>query len=68
MSLWNNSRAIKVCEFEKQFLLSFTCSNKNMKATVIHAPGKVSCDMVDYPRIKNSNDVILKLGSMLKCS
>ncbi len=38
-----------------------------MKAAVIHAPGKVSCDTVDDPIIKDSRDIILKVTATAIC-
>lgn len=38
-----------------------------MKAAVIHAPGKVTCDTVDDPIIKNDTDVILKVTATAIC-
>ena len=31
-----------------------------MKAAVIHGPGKVTCDNVDDPGLKDDRDIILK--------
>ncbi|HZY82456.1 MAG TPA: zinc-dependent alcohol dehydrogenase [Cyclobacteriaceae bacterium] len=38
-----------------------------MKAAVIHAPKKVTCDQVDDPKIKESSDVILKVTATAIC-
>jgi threonine dehydrogenase-like Zn-dependent dehydrogenase len=38
-----------------------------MKAAVIHAPGKVTCDNVDDPVIKDDRDVILKVTATAIC-
>jgi threonine dehydrogenase-like Zn-dependent dehydrogenase len=38
-----------------------------MKAAVIHAPGKVSCDTVEDPVIKNERDIILKITATAIC-
>jgi len=38
-----------------------------MKAAVIHAPGKVSYDTVDDPRLKSDDDVILKVTATAIC-
>lgn len=38
-----------------------------MKAAVIHAPGKITCDTIDDPIIKNSDDIILKVTSTAIC-
>lgn len=38
-----------------------------MKAAVIHAPGKVSCDKVDDPRIEKESDIILKVTATAIC-
>ncbi len=38
-----------------------------MKAAVIHGPGKVTCDNVDDPKIKNSTDIILKVTATAIC-
>jgi threonine dehydrogenase-like Zn-dependent dehydrogenase len=38
-----------------------------MKAAVIHGPGKVTCDNVDDPVIKDDRDVILKVTATAIC-
>jgi threonine dehydrogenase-like Zn-dependent dehydrogenase len=38
-----------------------------MKAAVIHGPGKITCDTIDDPIIKNSDDIILKVTSTAIC-
>jgi len=38
-----------------------------MKAAVFHAPGKITCDTIDDPIIKESNDIILKVTSTAIC-
>jgi len=38
-----------------------------MKASVIHGPGKVTCDTVDDPVIKESRDIILKVTATAIC-
>ena len=38
-----------------------------MKAAVIHAPGKVTCDNVADPRIMNDRDIILKVTATAIC-
>lgn len=38
-----------------------------MKAAVIHGPGKVTCDNVDDPEIKNDSDIILKVTATAIC-
>lgn len=38
-----------------------------MKAAVFHAPGKITCDIVDDPIIKDPNDIILKVTSTAIC-
>lgn len=38
-----------------------------MKAAVIHGPGKVTCDKVDDPVIKDDRDVILKVTATAIC-
>jgi threonine dehydrogenase-like Zn-dependent dehydrogenase len=38
-----------------------------MKAAVIHGPGKVSCDNVDDPVLKDDRDVILKVTATAIC-
>jgi threonine dehydrogenase-like Zn-dependent dehydrogenase len=38
-----------------------------MKAAVIHAPGKVTCDNVDDPGIKDDRDIILKVTATAIC-
>jgi threonine dehydrogenase-like Zn-dependent dehydrogenase len=38
-----------------------------MKAAVIHGPGKVTCDTVDDPIIKDQTDVILKVTATAIC-
>ncbi|HEY8893937.1 MAG TPA: zinc-dependent alcohol dehydrogenase [Niastella sp.] len=38
-----------------------------MKAAVIHAPGKVTCDNVDDPVLKDDRDVILKVTATAIC-
>src|SRR6476620_7474646 len=38
-----------------------------MKAAVIHAPGKVSYDTVDDPRLKADDDIILKVTATAIC-
>lgn len=38
-----------------------------MKAAVIHAPGKITCDNTEDPKIKNTTDVILRVTSTAIC-
>ncbi len=38
-----------------------------MKAAVIHGPGKVTCDTVDDPQIKDQRDIILKVTATAIC-
>ncbi len=38
-----------------------------MKAAVIHGPGKVTCDNVNDPVIKESSDIILKVTATAIC-
>jgi threonine dehydrogenase-like Zn-dependent dehydrogenase len=38
-----------------------------MKAAVIHAPGKVTCDTVDDPILKDDRDIILKVTATAIC-
>jgi threonine dehydrogenase-like Zn-dependent dehydrogenase len=38
-----------------------------MKAAVIHGPGKVSCDNVDDPVIKDDRDILLKVTATAIC-
>ncbi len=38
-----------------------------MKAAVIHAPGKVTCDTVDDPKLKDARDIILKVTATAIC-
>jgi threonine dehydrogenase-like Zn-dependent dehydrogenase len=38
-----------------------------MKAAVIHGPGKVTCDNVDDPVLKNDRDIILKVTATAIC-
>ncbi|WP_028788994.1 zinc-dependent alcohol dehydrogenase [Terrimonas ferruginea] len=38
-----------------------------MKAAVIHAPGKISCDTVDDPVLKDSTDILLKVTATAIC-
>jgi len=38
-----------------------------MKAAVIHAPGKITCDTVDDPTIKDERDIILKVTATAIC-
>ena len=38
-----------------------------MKAAVIHGPGKVTCDTVDDPTIKEDRDIILKVTATAIC-
>ncbi len=38
-----------------------------MKAAVIHAPGKISCDNVDDPKLEGPRDMILKVTSTAIC-
>lgn len=38
-----------------------------MKASVIHGPGKVTCDTVDDPIIKEQRDIILKVTATAIC-
>ena len=38
-----------------------------MKAAVIHGPGKVTCDNVDDPAIKDPRDIILKVTATAIC-
>lgn len=38
-----------------------------MKAAVFHAPGKITCDTIEDPTIKDENDIILKVTSTAIC-
>lgn len=38
-----------------------------MKAAVIHGPGSITCDTVEDPRIKDAQDIILKVTSTAIC-
>lgn len=38
-----------------------------MKAAVFHAPGKITCDTIDDPRIEDQNDIILRVTSTAIC-
>ena len=38
-----------------------------MKAAVFHAPGKITCDTIDDPKIEDQNDIILKVTSTAIC-
>lgn len=38
-----------------------------MKAAVIHAPGKVTCDQTEDPSIKDPGDIILKVTATAIC-
>jgi threonine dehydrogenase-like Zn-dependent dehydrogenase len=38
-----------------------------MKAAVIHGPGKVTCDTVDDPKLKDKSDIILKVTATAIC-
>lgn len=38
-----------------------------MKAAVIHAPGKITCDNIDDPIIEKGDDIILKVTSTAIC-
>ena len=38
-----------------------------MKAARIHAPGKITCDTVDDPQIKDERDIILKVTATAIC-
>ena len=38
-----------------------------MKAAVIHSPGKVTCDNISDPVIKEQGDIILKVTSTAIC-
>ncbi len=38
-----------------------------MKAAVIHGPGKITCDTVDDPTIKEPSDIILKVTATAIC-
>ena len=38
-----------------------------MKAAVIHGPGKITCDNVEDPKLKESGDVILKVTATAIC-
>lgn len=38
-----------------------------MKAAVIHGPGKVTCDIVDDPTLKDGRDIILKVTATAIC-
>ncbi|MEO7982604.1 MAG: alcohol dehydrogenase catalytic domain-containing protein, partial [Bacteroidota bacterium] len=38
-----------------------------MKAAVIHGPGKVTCDTVDDPILKDQRDIILKVTATAIC-
>ncbi len=38
-----------------------------MKAAVIHGPGKVTCDNVDDPKLKDPRDIILKVTATAIC-
>ena len=38
-----------------------------MKAAVIHGPGKVTCDNIDDPKLKDQTDIILKVTATAIC-
>ncbi|MCW4467653.1 glutathione-dependent formaldehyde dehydrogenase [Flavobacterium sp. MFBS3-15] len=38
-----------------------------MKAAVIHAPGKITCDNIDDPKLENQDDIILKVTATAIC-
>ena len=38
-----------------------------MKAAVIHGPGKITCDNVDDPKLKDDRDIILKVTATAIC-
>ena len=38
-----------------------------MKAAVIHGPGKITCDTIDDPKIKDQGDIILKVTATAIC-
>lgn len=38
-----------------------------MKAAVFHAPGKITCDTIDDPKIEDQSDIILKVTSTAIC-
>ncbi|MCU7619316.1 glutathione-dependent formaldehyde dehydrogenase [Chryseobacterium sp. PBS4-4] len=38
-----------------------------MKAAVFHAPGKITCDTIEDPKIEDQNDIILKVTSTAIC-
>ncbi|MBL7719793.1 MAG: glutathione-dependent formaldehyde dehydrogenase [Flavipsychrobacter sp.] len=38
-----------------------------MKAAVIHAPGKITCDNVDDPKLEDPRDIILKVTATAIC-
>lgn len=38
-----------------------------MKAAVIHGPGKVTCDTIDDPKLKDQTDIILKVTATAIC-
>src|SRR5436190_182227 len=38
-----------------------------MKAAVIHSPGKITCDNIDDPTLKNQDDIILKVTATAIC-
>ncbi|MBW7676336.1 zinc-dependent alcohol dehydrogenase [Chryseobacterium chendengshani] len=38
-----------------------------MKAAVFHAPGKITCDTINDPKIEDQNDIILKVTSTAIC-
>ncbi|MBC8033598.1 MAG: glutathione-dependent formaldehyde dehydrogenase [Chitinophagaceae bacterium] len=38
-----------------------------MKAAVIHGPGKITCDNIEDPKLKDSRDIILKVTATAIC-
>ena len=38
-----------------------------MKAAVIHGPGSIKCDTIDDPKLKNPDDIILKVTTIAIC-
>jgi threonine dehydrogenase-like Zn-dependent dehydrogenase len=56
--------------FTIHVILIFTQQQQNtatMKAAVIHGPGKITCDTVDDPVLKEDRDIILKVTATAIC-
>jgi threonine dehydrogenase-like Zn-dependent dehydrogenase len=60
---WHNFTTIITDQFRSVTALTHI----EMKAAVIHGPGKVTCDNVDDPKIENTRDIILKVTATAIC-